>query len=260
MNCLVRALIFACAFLLTAPEARTGDFTASFGGESVGANTKKSQTKRQKKPRASAPVQAQSAGTVAPSAGAYVPAASSGDGYRIGPQDVLDISIFDVPELSGIVIVADNGSIQLPLLGETPAAGKTTRELQADLTARFGVDYLQNPQVTVSVKEFNSRSVILTGEIKKPGVYPLKGKTSLLKLIASAGGVTENADSTVLILRKRGGKRTAAKFDISAIEKGRANDPIMQTGDTVVAGSSMAKKVLGGFLKALPIAGAFAIF
>jgi polysaccharide export outer membrane protein len=260
MICLVRALIFACAFLLTVPEAHTGDFTAPYGGESAGANTKKSQTKRQKKPRASAPVRAQSAGTAAPSAGAYASGALPGDGYRVGPRDIIDISVFDVPELSATVIVSDNGTIQLPLLGETPAAGKTPRELQADLTTRLGADYLQNPQVTVSVKEYNSRSVILTGEVRTPGIYPLKGKTSLLEVIAAAGGFAEGSDSTVLVLRKSGGKQQAAKFDVSAIETGRAKDPTMRAGDKVVAGSSMIKKSFGAFLKALPIAGAFAIF
>ena len=224
MNCLVRALIFACAFLLAAPEARTGDFTAPFVGESAGANTKKSQTKRQKKPRASVPVRAESTGTAAPSAGAHASGAlPSGNAYRVGPRDILDVSVFDVPELSATVLVSDNGTIQLPLLGEIPAAGKTPQELQADLTTRLGVDYL-------------------------------------LELIAAAGGFAEGSDSTVLVLRKRGGKQQAAKFDVSTIEKGRAKDPTMRAGDKVVAGTSMIKKTFGAFLKALPIAGAFAIF
>jgi polysaccharide export outer membrane protein len=246
---------------LTAPEARTGDFTAPFVGESAGANTKKSQAKRQKKPRASVPVRAESTGTAAPSAGAHASGAlPSGNAYRVGPRDILDVSVFDVPELSATVLVSDNGTIQLPLLGEIPAAGKTPQELQADLTTRLGVDYLQNPRVTVSVKEFNSQSVILTGAVKTPGVYPLKGKMSLLELIAAAGGFAEGSDSTVLVLRKRGGKQQAAKFDVSIIETGRAKDPTMRAGDKVVAGTSMIKKTFGAFLKALPIAGAFAIF
>ena len=252
MICLVRALIFACAFLLLAPEAHAGDFTTPFGGGSAGAKTK-SKINTQKKPRTSA----QSAGTAAPSTYA---SEAAGDAYRIGPRDVLDIAVFDVPELSATVIVSDNGSIQLPLLGETPAAGKTPRELQEDLTTRLGVDYLQNPQVTVSMKEFNSRSVILTGAVRTPGVYPLKGTTSLLELIAAAGGFADGSDSTVLVLRKSGGKQQAAKFDVSTIEEGRAKDPTMQAGDKIVAGTSMIKKVFGGFLKALPIAGAFAVF
>jgi polysaccharide export outer membrane protein len=166
--------------------------------------------------------------------------------------------VFGVPELSGTVVVGDNGTVQLPLLGETPVAGKTVQQLQYDVAAKLGAKYLQNPQVTVLVKEFNSRTVILSGEIKQPGVYPLKGETTLLQLVASAGGFAEGSDSTVLVLRKTGGKRAAARFDVSAIEKGRAQDPIMQPGDTIVAGSSAIKKTYKTFLKALPIAGLFA--
>lgn len=180
-------------------------------------------------------------------------------GYSLGPQDVLDISVFGVPELSGSLVIADNGTIQFPLIGEVQAAGKTARALQLDLAQRLSEDYLQNPQVLVSVKEFNSRRVTLTGEIMKPGVYPLKGRTSLLQLIAVAGGVGEGSDSNVLIIRNEGGKRKAARFNVTAIEKGTAQDPLLRPGDTIVAGSSIIKRAYKGFMKALPIAGAFAI-
>lgn len=72
--------------------------------------------------------------------------------YRIGPLDALDISVFQAPDLSGTVEVAEDGTIDLPLLGATPAAGKTAYELQRDLSSKLGTKYLQNPQVTVSVK------------------------------------------------------------------------------------------------------------
>jgi polysaccharide export outer membrane protein len=173
---------------------------------------------------------------------------------------VLEISVFGVPELSGPVVVSDSGSIQLPLLGETRAAGRTAEQLQQDLTARLGADYLQNPQVRVTITEFNSRAVTVSGRINKPGIYPLKGDMTLLQVIATAGGFKEASDSTVLVLRQTGGKRMAARFDISAIEKGRAEDPLVQPGDTLVAGESAIKKTYQTFLKALPIAGAFMMF
>src|SRR5262245_18693264 len=96
-----------------------------------------------------------------------VAAPSSGslrtDNYKMGPRDVVEISVYGVPELSVTTKVGDDGLIQLPLLGPTPAAGKTTEQLQKELTTRLGADYLQNPQINVLVKEFNSRYVILTG-------------------------------------------------------------------------------------------------
>jgi polysaccharide export outer membrane protein len=158
------------------------------------------------------------------------------------------------------VEVSDSGNVQLPLLGETPVAGKTAEELQEHLISRLGAEYLQNPQVRVTVKEFKSRNVTVSGHIGSPGIYPLKGETTLLQIVAMAGGFKEASDSTVLVLRKRGGRRVAARFDVSAIENGRAADPIVQPGDTIVAGESTIKKAYQGFLKALPIAGAFALF
>jgi polysaccharide export outer membrane protein len=178
-------------------------------------------------------------------------------GYRIGALDVLDISVFQVPELTKSVQVADTGTINLPLVGEVSVAGKTAQEVERALTAKLGAQYLQNPQVTVYVKEHNSQQVTIEGAIKKPGVVPLKGKTSLLQLIALADGFDPNSDWTVLILRQSSGKRTAAKFDVNAIQKGRAEDPLLQAGDIVVAGSSAIKAGFNSILKALPVAGLF---
>jgi len=178
-------------------------------------------------------------------------------GYKIGAMDVLDISVFQVPELTKSVQVADTGTINLPLVGEIAVVGKTAQQVERDLTARLGAKYLQNPQVTVYVKEYNSQQVTISGEIKKPGVFPLKGNTSLLQLIALAGGFEDDSDSTVLVLRESNGKKSAATFDVSAIQKGRANDPALQSGDIVVAGKSAIKAGFNAILKALPVAGLF---
>ena len=178
-------------------------------------------------------------------------------GYKIGALDVLDISVFQVPELTKTVQVADTGTINLPLIGEVSVAGKTAQQVERDLTAKLGAEYLQDPQVTVYVKEYNSQQVTIQGEIKKPGAFPLKGKTSLLQLIALAGGFEANSDSTVLILRQTNGKKSAGTFDVSAIQKGRADDPLLQSGDNIIAGKSAIKAGFNAILKALPIAGLF---
>jgi len=179
--------------------------------------------------------------------------------YRIGALDVLDISVFQVPELTKSVQVADTGTINLPLVGEVSVAGKTAQQVERDLTAKLGAKYLQNPQVTVYVKEYNSQQVTIEGAIQKPGVFPLKGKTSLLQLIALANGFDPNSDWTVLVLRQSNGKKSAAKFDVDAIQKGRAEDPLLQSGDIVVAGSSAIKAGFNSILKALPVAGLFSL-
>jgi polysaccharide biosynthesis/export protein len=179
--------------------------------------------------------------------------------YKIGPLDVLDISVFKVPELSKSVQVADTGSVNLPLVGEVPAAGKTAQQVERDLTAKLGAKYLQNPQVTVYVKEYNSQRVTVEGAVKKPGVYPIRGGSSLLQFVATAEGLDPTSDSTVVIFRTVDGKRSAAKFDVSEIRSGQLQDPVIQSGDVIVAGSSAMKETFNNLIKVLPIAGTFAL-
>ncbi len=180
--------------------------------------------------------------------------------YKIGPEDVLDVSVFKVPELSRSVQVADGGTVNLPLVGEIQAAGKTSRDVELDLTKKLGAKYLQSPQVTVYVKEYNSQRVTVEGAVKKPGVYPIRGKSSLLQMIANAGGFDELADqSAVIIVRQSNGKRTAGKFDLEAIRRGTAEDPAVQQGDVIISNSSDAKAAYQGFLKLLPAAGILAV-
>ena len=189
-----------------------------------------------------------------------VPALGGNNSYELGPLDVIQISVYGVPELSVTGPITADGYFQLPLLGATRAAGKTPEQLQREITERLGADYLQNPQVIVLVKEYNSRSVVVTGAIKN-GVYPLKGETTLLELVAAAGGFEkETSDSTVVILRHSGGKRTAAKFDVSAIEKGQSPDVTLKAGDRIVAGESSLKKAYGIGMKALGLGGRFLMF
>jgi len=184
---------------------------------------------------------------------------SSSESYKIGVRDIIEITVFKVPELTKTVEVADTGTVNLPLLGEVAVAGKTAQQVERDLASRLGQEYLQNPQVTVYVKQNNSQTVIISGAIQKPGVYPLSGKTSLLEMVVTAGYFNPDSDSTVLILRKKGGKRYAAKFDVSAIQNGKAQDPALQPGDQIVAGTSAIKRAYGTIMKVLPLAGAFAL-
>ena len=185
--------------------------------------------------------------------------AQGGSGYRIGPFDVLDITVFQVPELTKSVQVADIGTINLPLVGEVRVAGKTPNEVERDLTAKLGKEYLQNPQVSVYVKEYNSQSVTVSGAVKKPGVFPIRGKTTLLQAVAMAGDFDQGSDSTVLILRNKDGKRMAARFDVSAIQNGKAEDPTLEAGDQIVAGTSAIKKGFNAIMKAVPLVGTFAL-
>lgn len=175
-------------------------------------------------------------------------------GYKIGPHDVLDLSVFKVPELTRSVHVAETGTINIPLLNEVPASGRTTRELEGELAKKLGAKFLQSPQVSVQVKEYNSQRVTVEGAVKTPGVHALKGKTSLLQLMALSGGLDAGSDSTVVVFRNNQGKKYAARFEIDQIRKGDLEDPTILPGDIIVANSSALKTAWGDFLKAIPVA------
>jgi polysaccharide export outer membrane protein len=174
--------------------------------------------------------------------------------YEIGPLDTLDISVFQVPDLTKTVQVSGTGTINLPLVGEIAVAGRTAQEVERDLTSRLGAKYLQNPQVTVYVKDYASQRVTVTGAVRSPGVYPIKSRTSLGQVVAMAGGLGDASDSTVLVLRENNGKRSATKFNLRTIQNGQAEDPTLQAGDKLVAGTSAIKQVFNTILKATPLA------
>ena len=180
------------------------------------------------------------------------------EGYRIGPQDVLDISVYQATDLAKTVQVAEAGTINLPLVGDVQAAGVTAQELERTLKAKLGDKYLQNPQVTVFVKEYNSQRVTIEGSVEKPGVYPYRGRVSLLELIATAGGMREVADgSDVMIFRTAAGRRQAARFNLDEIKSGRAANPPIIQGDVVIVNVSTGKKFYQDILKTLPLVGVF---
>jgi polysaccharide export outer membrane protein len=178
--------------------------------------------------------------------------------YKIGPQDVVDISVFKVAELSRTAQVSEAGTISFPLVGEVMAAGKTARELEKELTTQLGGKYLQKPQVAVMVKEFNSQRITVEGAVKRPGVFPMQGSLSLLQAVALAQGFDQISDETVVVVRTSNGKRSAARFDVGNIRSGTTQDPPLQAGDILIAGTSTLKEGLN-FLKGIPLTSAFAL-
>ena len=181
--------------------------------------------------------------------------------YQIGAQDVLDITVFKVPDLSRTVQVSDNGRITYPLVGEVSVAGRTPQDVERSLASSLGGRYLQSPQVSVFVKEYNSQRVTVEGAVKKPGVFALKGRSTLLQAIAMAEGLDrDTAESTAVIFRKTGEGRSAARFDLDDIRNGRSTDPALVQGDTIVVGTSNAKVAFGYLVKALPVATLFRPF
>lgn len=113
-----------------------------------------------------------------------------GPNYLIGPEDVLTIDVFDVPELSKLdVEVSNDGTVSVPLIGSVKAAGLTQRQLRDELTQEWGKKYLNHPQVTLFIKDFKSRPVSVVGSVAKPGVYYMTGRRTLVEVLALAGGL-----------------------------------------------------------------------
>jgi len=175
--------------------------------------------------------------------------------YVIGPEDKLTIRVFEVKDLSFDDEQVDaSGDIELPLIGKVMAAGMTTAQLEREIAQRLGERYLQSPQVSVSVTEGASQKVTVEGEVKSPGVFPIKGRTTLMQAIAMAGGPDDEADlHKVAVVREESGVRRAATCDYEAILKGRAADPLVEGNDVVVLGGSAAKTLWSNLMKNLPI-------
>lgn len=185
-------------------------------------------------------------------------AAPGSSDYQISPLDVLDISVFQVPDLTKTVQVSSGGQISLPLIGAVTAAGKTAPSLEKEIAARLGAKYLQSPQVSVFIKEYTSQRVTVEGAVNKPGIFPMTGKTTLLQAIAMAGGLNRVGDPRgIVVFREVEGVRKAAKFDLPAIRSGKADDPVVAGGDVVVVDQSGAKTALRGVRESLGIFGLF---
>jgi polysaccharide export outer membrane protein len=178
-------------------------------------------------------------------------------GYKIGPLDMIEFSVFKVPELTRTVQVGEAGSVNLPLLGEVQAAGRTVQEVERELVQKLGDKYLQSPQVSIVVKEYNSQRVTIEGAVKRPGVYPIRSKMSLLQVIATAEGLDSASDTSVVVFRQIAGKRMAARFDVAQIRSGATKDPAVQSGDVIVAPTSAMKGTFDAILKSLPLASVF---
>ena len=178
----------------------------------------------------------------APGPSAIVPPSD----YRIGPQDMLLVDVFQVPDLSKTVQVETSGTILLPLIGEVSATGRTPKQLSDDIADKLSKDYVKDPLVTVTVKESSSQKVTIDGAVIQPGIYPIAGNTTLMQAVALAKGPDPKLANTrqVAIFRATGAQRTAAVFDLSAIRSGKAVDPPVYANDVIVVETSGGRRFL----------------
>lgn len=123
--------------------------------------------------------------------------------YRIGPQDLLDINIFEAPELNRTVRVSENGEVSMPLLGGIQVAGLTARQLETTMAARLR-EYLKDPHVSVMVTAIESHPISVIGEVNKSGVFQVRGSKTLLEMLSMAQGLAPEAGDEVLVMRSAG--------------------------------------------------------
>lgn len=121
--------------------------------------------------------------------------------YRIGPKDLLEIKVYEAPELNGERRVADSGSISMPLLGEVSVSGLTAIEARDRISALLTMKYVQRANVTVVVKEFSNKPITVIGAVARPGTLNVAGRFNLLQTISAAGGLTAAAGRKIYILR-----------------------------------------------------------
>jgi len=157
-------------------------------------------------------------------------------GYVIGPEDALSVVFWREKELSTDVVVRPDGMITVPLLNDIQATGLTPDQLR-ERVQTAAAKFVADPTVTVVVKAINSRKVFITGMVSKPGQYPLAGPTSVMQLIAMAGGLQEYADSKkILIMRTEGGEQVAKPFNYQDVlnRKNLKQNIELLPGDTVI--------------------------
>jgi len=176
------------------------------------------------------------------------------------PRDKIGVNVFEEPNLSTEEAVVDPaGNVSLPLIGEVRAAGLSPAELARQIEQAYGARYLRDPHVNVVLVEGAPRVVAVEGQVKEAGVFEVQEGYTLLTALALAGSPIETAKlDEILIFREKGGERLGGRFNLTDIRAGRAADPAILPGDTVVVGYSQVRGAYLDFLKAAPIFGAFA--
>lgn len=228
------------------------------GPASVSSFTEPVSTGSASKPLAATSGAIPASATVASEATVATAAGTPGsEGYRVGPLDVLTITVFKVDDLSQTVQVSESGKFGYPLIGEVQASGQTVSEIEKTIATKLEANYLRKPQVTVLVKEYNSHRITVEGAVKKPGVFPMQGPMSMLQAIASSGGISEDSDGTVLLFRKVEGRTGVVRFSMNDLRQQKSEDPALQPGDIVMVPSSDLKVGMRYLLQAAPLARSF---
>jgi len=172
----------------------------------------------------------------------FVQSAWAQTDYRIGAQDVLNITVFGEAELSGKYTVEQDGTFTFPLIGRVKAGGTTLRELEQEVKKHLADGYLKNPQVSIAIETYRSQRILVMGEVRSPGEYLLTGDMTLLAALARAGGTSPAASREAVIVRSRrvpangegGAEAEILRIDLADLQAGNtALNITLQDGDTL---------------------------
>jgi polysaccharide biosynthesis/export protein len=171
-------------------------------------------------------------------AGAQAPTPANVDSasYRVGAEDVLEISVWREDTLKKEVLVRPDGGVSYPLIGEVQAAGKTVNEIREEISKRLD-KYIPDPVVSVTVLKTGSQRVYVIGKVNKPGEYPIGRYVDVMQALSMAGGLTPFADSNnIRVMRRDGDRQTVLPFEYGSVVRGQKLEEniLLRTGDVVV--------------------------
>lgn len=205
------------------------------------------------------PIQSTSNLTVVPDT-AVLPPPNRGDltaadrPALIGPLDTIEVSVFGISELNREMQVDASGRIAMPLAGTVDARGKTAQELAQAIGVALRTHYVRDPQVIVNIKSSVSQVVTIDGSVVEPGLYPVTNQMTLMRVIASAKGMTEFArQEDVVILRTVGSQRMAGLYNVAAIRRGAYDDPAVYANDVIVVGDSPQRRLFRDLVSLSPL-------
>lgn len=165
--------------------------------------------------------------------------------YLLGPFDIVSVEVFGQRDLRRDVSLDGQGMMSFPLAGAIMAAGLTPQELQVVLTERLRQNHMRNPQVSVNIKDMQSHVISVGGQVRRPGLYPVMHEMTLMRAVARAGGVDENANTgNVIVFREVDGQKYIGLYNLSAINMGNYADPRIYPDDKIVVSASQSRRFM----------------
>jgi polysaccharide export outer membrane protein len=238
--------LVATALAVGAIAVTIGCSTADNGGPALTAAPSPSEQAA----LSSADAGSQSASGVEASAAADL----SSEDYKIAPRDILQVTVFQVPDLTRTVQVDNTGFVTLPLINDIRVSGRTMRQAQDEITAKLAKSYLRNPQVSLSLIKSGQR-VTMNGAVRTPQVITVEGELTLSQAIAQSGGANDVANpERIHVARVAGGRVDDQVYNLNEIQSGKVNDPSLRGGDIVIVEESQTKVAIKNVKDLLPFA------